>query len=114
MQDNRRKFERHDFSYYMPVTDDATHQMLGHIADISLGGFKIDTQEALPVGQPFRVRLALEKDVSPKSFITFEARSRWCNPDRFAPSVYNVGFQITKISPTDHSIFKRVADKYSQ
>lgn len=113
MQGNRRKFERHEFSYYMPVTDDVTHLMLGHIADISADGFKLDSQDLLPVDREFRVRLALERDVSEKSFITFMARSRWCNPDRFAPAVYNVGFQITKISPNDHNIFKRVAERYA-
>ncbi len=109
----RRASERHDFHYYMPVTDDSTNRTLGHMADVSSNGFKLDSSQELPVGRDFRLRLDLERDVSNKPFISFVARSRWCAPDRFAPAVYNVGFEIVNMTSTDIGIYRQMVQKYA-
>lgn len=38
----RRHLDRRQFSYYMRVTDESTGHLLGHLTDISTGGFKLD------------------------------------------------------------------------
>jgi hypothetical protein len=108
----RRNLKRRAFSYYMRVVDDATQQLIGHLADISPRGFKLDCSQVLPLEKDMHLRMDLTGDVSDKSHISFVARSKWCHPDAMDPFVYNVGFEIASISLTDGEIFQRVVEKY--
>jgi hypothetical protein len=40
--------QRKDFFYYMQLRDDTTREIVGHLADISSGGFKLDSQNPIP------------------------------------------------------------------
>jgi hypothetical protein len=111
MQD-RRNARRRDFSYYMRVMDDKTGQLIGHLADISARGFKIDLQKPLTVGQDYHLHLELTADVADKTFMVFVARCKWCRPDRLDPFLQNAGFELVSITPHDTVIFQRIVDKY--
>lgn len=108
----RRNLQRRSFSYYMRVVDDTTQQLVGHLADISPRGFKLDCSQPLPVDKDFRLRMDLTSDVADKPFIVFTARSKWCNPDSMDPFVYNVGFEIIHISVLDGKIYQDIVEKY--
>lgn len=108
----RRLLNRRNFSYYMRVTDEKTGKLLGHLVDISTGGFKMDSSVALPLNVDYILRLELSSEISTKDFMTFWARSRWCRPDKLHPNSYDVGFQIVKMSPGDLEIFTRMFEKY--
>jgi len=108
----KRKLPRHDFTYYMPVADALTQQLVGHLTDISTGGFRLDSQKKIPPEQDLRLQIQLSPDVATKEFMVFIARSKWCSPDRIDPNTYNVGFQIINMSPSDLSIFQRMCEKY--
>ncbi len=108
----KRKLPRRDFIYYMPVMDAMTQQLVGHITDISTGGFRLDSLKQIAPGEDLRLQIRLAPDIASKEFMVFIARSKWCCPDRVDPSTYNVGFQIINMSPTDMSIFQRMCDKY--
>ena len=43
--DERRNIERKDFSYYMRLINSETKDLLGHLTDLSSGGFKLDSIE---------------------------------------------------------------------
>ena len=49
----RRKLSRRNFSYYMRVMDEATGKLIGHLSDISTGGFKVDSTQPLPLNVDF-------------------------------------------------------------
>lgn len=108
----RRTTPRRAFAYYMRVVDDETGQLVGHLADISPRGFKLDCSHPLPLDKDFRLRMDLTGDVSDKPFITFTARSKWSSPDPTDPFVHNVGFEIINISMIDGKIFQNVVEKY--
>ena len=108
----KRKITRRDFTYYMPVMDALTQQLVGHLTDISTGGFRLDSQKQIPAGEDLRLLIQLTPDVANKEVMVFIARSKWCRPDRIVPNTYNVGFQIINMSPTDMSIFQRMCEKY--
>ncbi|MBV6467318.1 MAG: hypothetical protein PGMFKBFP_02666 [Anaerolineales bacterium] len=112
MPSEKRKLARRNFSYYMRVMDEANGQLLGHLADISTGGFKLDCSNSIPINKDFRLRIDLTRDVANKSFMVFMARSKWCRPDPIDPTSYNVGFQISNMSPSDFEIFSRMFEKY--
>lgn len=112
--DERRHLERKDFSYYMRLVDNDTHNLVGHLVDISSGGFKLDSQTPIPVNKDFRLRMDLTSEVANKPAMVFVARSRWCEVDPLDPFIYNVGFQLVNITPADLDIFKRMMDKYGK
>jgi hypothetical protein len=96
----------------MRVLDEASGQVVGHLSDISTGGFKLDCSKQIPINVDFRLRVELTNEVANKSFMIFLARSRWCRPDPVDPTSYNVGFQITNMAPSDFEIFSRMFEKY--
>ena len=110
----RRNLERKDFSYYMQLVDSDTQQMVGHLVDISSGGFKLDSQAPIPVNKDFRLRMDLTSEVADKPTMSFVARSKWCQVDPLDPFIYNVGFQLINISPGDREIINRMIEKYGK
>jgi hypothetical protein len=105
---------RKELYYYKPVIDQDTREIAGHISDISTGGFKLDSQNPIPVNKDFRFRMNLTGEVADKPFMIFVARSKWCKVDPLDPYVYNVGYQLIHISPGDLEIFNRIMEKYGR
>ena len=112
--DERRHLERKDFSYYMRLIDNDTQKLVGHLVDISSGGFKLDSQSAIPLNKDFRLRMDLSSEVANKPAMVFVARSKWCRVDPLDPFIYNVGFQLVSISPSDLDIINRIMEKYGK
>jgi hypothetical protein len=110
----RSRPDRREFFYYQKVMNNDTQRVIGHLADIGSGGFKLDSQEPLPVNTDFHLRMDLTSEVADKPFMVFVARSRWCRVDPLDPYVYNVGFQFIHISPGDLEIFIRMMEKYGK
>lgn len=108
----KRKIARRDFTYYMQVTDDMNKQLIGYLADISTGGFKLDVSKQIPPGKDFRMQIKLTPDIADKNSMVFIARSKWCHPDHVDPNSYNAGFEIISMDPGDQVIFQRMFDKY--
>ena len=96
----------------MRVMDETSGQLVGHLTDISTGGFKLDCSRAIPINRDFRLRIELSADVANKNFMIFLAKSRWCHSDNIDPTSFNVGFQITQMAPSDFEIFTRLFEKY--
>jgi len=112
MTAERRQLARRRFSYYMCVTDEANGKLLGHLSDISTGGFKLDSVKPVPVNTDFRLRVEQTNQISNKSSITFTACARWCRVDAFDPNIFNVGFQITNMTPGDFDVFAKMFSTY--
>lgn len=108
----RRNLSRRTFSYYMRVMDEVTGELIGHLADISTTGFKLDCKKPLPLDANFRMRIEQTGEISSKNFLTFTARSKWCRRDEFDFSLYNIGFQLINISRTDYDIFLKMFEMY--
>ncbi|MBN1451925.1 MAG: PilZ domain-containing protein [Anaerolineales bacterium] len=112
--DDRRRLDRKDFSYYMPLIDYDTRELVGHLADISSGGFRMDSLSPIPTNKDIQFHLDLTSEVANKPFMIFVARSKWCKVDPLDPFCYNVGFQLINISPEDVKIFNRLMEKYGK
>ncbi len=108
----RRSIQRRRFGYYMCVTDDSTQQIAGHLTDISPQGFRMDSERPMAVDRNFRLRFDLIGDMAEKSYITFVARSRWCQTDVINPLSYNVGFEIVSMTPSDKTVFEHIVERY--
>jgi hypothetical protein len=112
--EERRNLDRKDFKYYMQLFDQETQLLVGHLTDISSGGFKLDSLRPISPNKDFRFRMDLTREVADKPFMTFVARSKWCAVDPLDPFCYNVGFQLIKISPGDVEIFNRMVENYGK
>ena len=110
----RRNIERREFSYYMRLVDNDTQELVGHLMDLSSGGFKLDSQTPIPPNKDFRLRMDLTSEVADKPSMVFVARSKWCQTDPLDPFVFNVGFQLINISPSDFNIINRMIEKYGK
>lgn len=110
----RRNVERREFSYYMRLVDNDTQELVGHLMDLSSGGFKLDSQKPIPPNKDFRLRMDLTSEVANKPSMVFVARSKWCQTDPLDPFVYNVGFQLINISSSDFNIINRMIEKYGK
>ena len=108
----RRKLSRRNFSYYMRVMDEATGKLIGHLSDISTGGFKVDSTQLLPLNVDFRLRIDQIGEISNKMCLIFKARPMWCRQDLFDSNMYNVGFKIVDMTPGDHDIFMKMFNTY--
>jgi hypothetical protein len=106
--------ERKEFRYYMQLIDQDTQTLVGHLADINSGGFKLDSQTPIPVNKNIRFRMDLTGEVANKPRMVFVARSRWCKVDPLDPFCYNVGFQVLNMSVEDGEIFNRLVEKYGR
>lgn len=108
----RRNAERRRFGYYMPLVDNKTGELVGHLADISKDGFKIDTTTPIPEGKVLSLTLTLTGSISLKSSMSFNARSKWCKSDQISPNSYYVGFELVDISRENAETFKRIFETY--
>jgi len=98
----------------MRLVDNDTQNLVGHLMDISSGGFKLDSQKPIPANKDFRLRMDLTSEVANKPYMVFIARSKWCEVDPLDPFIYNVGFQLINIAPSDLDIINRMMAKYGQ
>lgn len=112
MSMERRRLDRRNFSYYMRVMNEATGELVGHLVDISTGGFKLDCSKPIPLNKDFAFRMELSDEIANKDHMVFVARSRWCQKDHYDPSTHNAGFQIIEMTPGDQEIFSRLFEKY--
>jgi hypothetical protein len=106
--------QRKDFSYYVLIIDAQTKEIVGHLADISSGGFKLDTQKPIPANKDFRLLMNLPGEIASKPFMVFGARSRWCQADPLDPCGYNVGYQLTQITPEDLELINCMIERYGR
>jgi hypothetical protein len=108
----RRNKDRRDFSYYMRVMNENTGELVGHMADISLGGFRLESQKPISKNTEYPLRIELSSDISDKPFIVFIASSKWCQPHFIDTTLYNVGFQIVNMNSEDRKSFNKIYDLY--
>ena len=96
----------------MRVTDNYTYELLGYLSEISLRGFKLDTQKVLTVKNDYTLRLEYASEAADKPYIVFFARAKWSQPDPITPNEYIVGFQIVSIAPSEQKIYQSIVEKY--
>ncbi|MDO8755605.1 MAG: PilZ domain-containing protein [Anaerolineales bacterium] len=114
MTAERRNRARKNFSYYMRVIDDSTGKLVGHISDISSGGFKLDSNYPVPLHKDIRLRIDQTGEIASKTYLIFAGRATWCRGDLLSPGMYNVGFKIVNMTPGDYDIFLKMFNEYGK
>jgi hypothetical protein len=108
----RRRLDRRNLSYYLPVQDKDTQKIIGHLVDISPVGFLMSAKIPIQTDRNYNLRLDFMEEIAGKASLEFIARSKWCRSDSIQPFIYNAGFEITAIAPDGIEIIKRIVEKY--
>ncbi len=108
----RRRAERRAFAHYMPFKNEQTGELVGHLADISLKGFRLESLHPIRNETELPLRIDVPPDIASVPYMVFKARSKWSLPDRIDPTTYTVGFEIVDIRPEDGQVFGLIFDKY--
>jgi len=108
----RRTRERRTFSHYMRLMNENTGELVGHLVNISPEGFRIESRKEIPLNTDYPLRIELPADITSKLVMVFIARSKWCHPDRIDPTLFDTGFQVVDMTPSDMQIFKLLFERY--
>jgi hypothetical protein len=108
----RRQLRRRHLIYYLRVIDTRTGRLLGHLVDVTTDGMMLMSPEPIPVGERFRLRMALPSDeeAQPET-IEFEARSLWSRQD-LNPDFHDTGFQFVGPSPRQMAAVATLIDDH--
>ena len=96
----------------MRLMHENTGELVGHLVNISPEGFRLESMRPLPLETEFPLRIELPRDISEKSHMIFLARSKWCRPDKFDPTLFDTGFEIIEMLPEDADIFRAIFERY--
>jgi hypothetical protein len=108
----RRRQQRRNVNFYLPVMDSDTQEVIGHMVDISLVGFMMDSKIPVPTNVMYNLHLDFMENVAGRASLDFTGRSKWCRHDLIQPFLYNAGFEFVNLAPGDLEVFKTIAEKY--
>ena len=108
----RRRLKRWNITYYLPILDNQTQKIIGHLMDISPVGLLMDSKFLIQKNQVHDLHLDFNEAIAGRASVDFIARGKWCRLDPIAPLLYDVGFEIIRISPEDIEVIKGLAQKY--
>jgi len=108
----RRKFHRRYLAIYSRVFDLASGRVLGYLADLSLKGIMIISDDQLPVNKIFTLRFALpDYPGFSTDHLDLQARVAWCHAD-VDPAFQDIGFEFSKTSAQDIGIIEEMIVTY--
>lgn len=107
----RRKAQRRHLLYYGRVYDEDIRKQIGYLVDITEKGLMLLSEEAISVGQIRKLKLEITDDVDERPYLTFSAKSVWCEPD-ISPDHYTTGFEILELKPSDAQIINNIVRIY--
>jgi hypothetical protein len=109
----RRNRERRASTLYLQFMDNRTGQLMGALADLSSGGFRLESTAPIHLHSQFTFRVDLPPGLCDRPFITFTARSVWSRTDVYDSRLYNTGFEITGILPRDAHALELLMERYA-
>ena len=98
---DRRDRKRRTLSLYLPFLNRQTGEPTGNLADLSPGGFMLESTKPIPLNMDFSFRVDLPPEISGQTALILTARSLWSRPDPVDTRIYDTGFQITEMHPGD-------------
>jgi hypothetical protein len=104
--------KRRNISFYLPIMDNNTQKVIGHLVDISPAGLLMDSNKPIPTKQNYNLHLDFMEDIVGKASLEIHARSIWCHPDPDQPYMYYAGFEILDLTPADLEVINIISNKY--
>ena len=105
--EERRVYDRYCVEFYLNVYYRNSNALVGHVVDISLGGFQLLSLKPIVIGKQFLFRMEVSLESGIKEQFEFEARSIWQNDD-MSTGQFNAGFQLVDPSPETKRHFQSI------
>ena len=110
--EERRRLPRKYLIIYSRVFERTLGKLLGYLADLSLEGAMIITEEALVEGDMLPLRFDLP---DPQAFqsntLNINARVARCSPD-ISPAFFNIGLEFQDVTTEQKATIERMMDMY--
>ena len=110
MMGQERQMKRRHLIYYLRVMDCETDQLVGFLVDISTKGLMVMSEQPIPLGKNFHLKILRATDTDEIQYLFFDAKSRWC--DRSLNSdFYDTGFELTNVGVDDFAEIEGIIDE---
>jgi len=109
--ENKRKANRSQLIHYLRVFNDATHEFMGNLGDISAQGMMLYMEAPVPEGELFSLRMDFPEVFDNIKSVYFQARSIW-NRQGDNETVFQAGFELLDCSETMLTLIRRAIDYY--
>ena len=108
----RRNLPRKYLIVYSRVFERTLGKLLGYLADLSLEGAMIISEDKLAIDTPISLRFDLpDANVFDRNSLNLPARVARCDPD-ISPGFFNVGFEFQEVDEEQKSIIMKMMDIY--
>jgi len=116
---DKRKLERKNFIRDIeiidqkgPVDEEGKLSALGDLADITVEGIMLVSDEPIAEQTAFQMKMILPEEIEGKESIEFEAESIRCD-QTIHDSIYTTGFKITKLDENNHAIIRKLISEFA-
>lgn len=110
--DERRNLRRRHLRYYLHVHDRVTGDFFGRLADITIGGLMLITEEPVEVGSRYEFRIDFRNELEGKRHILLTADCKWCDRDTINPAYHASGYELESLSEQDMLVIKALIVEY--
>ncbi len=107
----KRQYRRASLLYYLQVHDLAAGKDVGHLIDISFGGFKVLSKSPIHPGNTHCFKINLPDNHTFQKSFTVKARACWSQQD-VNPDYYATGFCFNDLSLENFRLIKMLMHQY--
>jgi len=110
--DERRNLPRKYLIVYSRVFERTMGKLLGYLADLSIEGAMIISEEKLVADRLMSLRFDLpDANAFERNSLNLSARVARCDPD-ISPGFYNIGFEFQELNEEQKAIILKMMDMY--
>ena len=110
--EEKRKHKRVNLIYYLEIFDNTTDKHLGYLVDITPAGIMMISEEQIPSGEEFHLRMLLPESAYGKKAISFNVNSRWTRKD-VNPAFFASGYEFIDIGPVESKTITSLIDNFA-
>ncbi len=111
MHHNKRQLKRVHLIYYLRIFDKDSGENVGHLVDITTQGIMMISEETIPSGKNFFLRMQLPTTITGREVIEFTAHCLWSKKD-INPDFYVSGFKINSITTQEVKTITALINAY--
>ena len=110
--DERRNLPRKYLIIYSRVFERTMGKLLGYLADLSLDGAMIISEDKIKEGTMLDLRFDLpDPKVFDANTLNLSARVARCHPD-ISPAFFNIGLEFQEVTDKDKKVLEQMMEMY--
>ena len=109
--EDRRALKRRHLIYYLRVFKVPENILLGHLVDITSEGLLLLSENPIPTGQTYRLRMKLPEVIFNQQTLEFNAFSLWSKTD-VIEDFFVTGFRIPELDPLGIEILDKLIEDH--